>query len=215
MGLSKESPLEVCVNAGCLATPKLLKVQTVLSNANKDMKDADELPVRMQLVAGWGGRAATVAAVAAVGGGGGGGWANLTVSAMGTSGLPASSDTFLGIGLRDRKIPVLYSVCAVCAVLSALDRSRSTLGQIGCTTRPSRARSRGRRRVRPTRRCGCPAATSFARTRSGRSPRETAADSSARTAPRSRPRSTSRSSTSSYVATVAANAGRARWHREK
>eukprot|EP00039_Didymoeca_costata_P006274 m.88801 g.88801 ORF g.88801 m.88801 type:complete len:375 (+) comp13189_c0_seq2:84-1208(+) len=46
-----ETPLEVCINSGCIALPKLLKVATILQN--KDTKglltSSDELPVEVNL----------------------------------------------------------------------------------------------------------------------------------------------------------------------
>jgi len=52
MGLSKDSPLGVCINAGCKATPKLLKIATKLAiYSNKDdlLGASKELPVEINL----------------------------------------------------------------------------------------------------------------------------------------------------------------------
>eukprot|EP00040_Diaphanoeca_grandis_P000876 m.16727 g.16727 ORF g.16727 m.16727 type:complete len:390 (+) comp11171_c0_seq1:241-1410(+) len=51
MGLSQESPLAVCINAGCTATPKLLKLASklaVVSNKD-DILASKELPVEINL----------------------------------------------------------------------------------------------------------------------------------------------------------------------
>eukprot|EP00041_Stephanoeca_diplocostata_P006797 m.94513 g.94513 ORF g.94513 m.94513 type:complete len:382 (-) comp16544_c0_seq1:276-1421(-) len=51
MGLPKHSPMSICVNAGCVAAPKLLKVMSVLSASKKDelMASSQEMPVEIDL----------------------------------------------------------------------------------------------------------------------------------------------------------------------
>jgi hypothetical protein len=50
-GMPKESPLAVCVDAGCVAVPKLLKVVDVLAAARKEevVLSGEELAVEVDL----------------------------------------------------------------------------------------------------------------------------------------------------------------------